>query len=181
MLNHLSLVEMAELVRKREVSPVELVEAHLAQIEKHNPAVNAFVLRQDEEARAAAREAERAVHIGPLHGVPVTVKDSFDIDGLATACGSRFFENLPARRDAAAVRRLREAGAIVLGKTNCPEFLANYETDNFICGRTNNPWNPERTPGGSSGGERHSCRRAGLAVTAADRFACRRTSRASRV
>ncbi len=151
--NHLSLVEMAELVRKRQVSPLELVDAHLQQIEKHNPAVNAFVIRMDEQAREAARQAENATHIGPLHGVPVTVKDSYDMDGHPTACGSRFFQSLRARSDAAAVQRLRDAGAIILGKTNCPEFLANYESDNFVTGRTNNPWDLERTPGGSSGGE----------------------------
>ena len=153
MLNHLPLVEMVELVRKREVSPVELVDAHLRQIEKHNPAVNAFVVQMEEEARQAARAAEQATHAGPLHGVPVTIKDSFDIQGFPTACGSRFFQNLRARSDAAAVRRLKDAGAIILGKTNCPEFLANYESDNHVCGRTNNPWDLERTPGGSSGGE----------------------------
>jgi amidase len=157
MLNHLSLVEMAARVRERQVSPVELVEAHLRQIERHNPALNAFVLVLAEEARAAAAAAERALaagaDTGPLHGVPVTVKDSFDMNGFCTSCGSRLFCHLKAKRDAAAVRRMREAGAIVLGKTNCPEFLASYETDNYIAGRTNNPWDLERTPGGSSGGE----------------------------
>ncbi len=157
MLNHLTLDEMAAGVRDRKFSPVELVEAHLAQIEKHNPNLNAFVVLLADEVRQAAREAEQRIvngaAVGPLHGVPVTVKDSFDIRGLLTTCGSRFFENLKARRDATAVRRLRNAGAIILGKTNCPEFLANYETDNYITGRTNNPWNLDRTPGGSSGGE----------------------------
>lgn len=157
MLNHSSLAGMAALVRTRKVSPVELVEAHLAHIGRHNPALNAFVLVLADEARAAALAAEQALvrggDIGPLHGVPVTVKDSFDIAGLCTSCGSRLFCGLKARTDATAVRRLREAGAIVLGKTNCPEFLASYETDNYIAGRTNNPWDLERTPGGSSGGE----------------------------
>ena len=111
----------------------------------------------EDEARAAARAAEDAVmrgeSLGLLHGVPVTVKDSFDIADLPTLCGSRFRLGHKAARDATAVARLRAAGAIILGKTNTPEFLSTFETDNFITGRTNNPWNLERTPGGSSGGE----------------------------
>lgn len=155
--HRLTLVEMAAKVRTRELSPVDLVEAHLAQIEKHNPALNAFVLLLAAEAREQAREAERRLTsgepLGPLHGVPVTIKDSFDMAGLPTTCGSLFHRNRRAAQDSTAVRRLRAAGAIPLGKTNCPEFLGNYETDNYIIGRTNNPWDLERTPGGSSGGE----------------------------
>lgn len=152
-----SLCLMASMVRERAISPVELVEAHLAQIGAQNPRLNAFVVVLEEEARAAARAAENAVMRGEsrgvLHGVPVTVKDSFDVAGLPTLCGSRFRLGHKAAADATAVARLRAAGAIVLGKTNTPELLAHYETDNFITGRTNNPWNLERTPGGSSGGE----------------------------
>lgn len=141
-------------VRSRQLSPVELVEAHLRHIEKHNPALNAFVRVLGDEALDAARRAESSLDgMGPLHGIPVTIKDSFDMEGLPTTCGSRFFAQLRAARDATAVARLRSAGAIPIGKTNCPEFLANYETDNHIVGRTNNPWDLERTPGGSSGGE----------------------------
>jgi amidase len=152
--NHLALADMAERIRKGELSPVELVEAHLRQIERHNPEINAFVIMLADGAREAAiRAGRQRESLGPLHGVPVTVKDSFDMQGLPTSCGSRFFEDLPARRDSTAARRLRAAGAIILGKTNCPEFLANYETDNYIIGRTNNPWDLTRTPGGSSGGE----------------------------
>ncbi len=144
---------MADLVKKREVSPVELLDAHLRQIEKHNPAINAFVVLLEKEARAAAQAAENTPPRGPLHGVPVTVKDSFDMQGLPTFCGSRFFQDRIAPADSTAARRFREAGAVILGKTNCPEFLSNYETDNHITGRTNSPWDLERTPGGSSGGE----------------------------
>jgi amidase len=148
---------MAALVRAREISPVELVDAHLQQIEKLNPKLNAFVVVTGDRAREEARAAEAAVlrgdTLGDLHGVPVTVKDSFDIAGLRTLCGSKFRLGHRAAADAAAVARMRAAGAIVLGKTNCPEFLSNYETDNFITGRSNNPWDLERTPGGSSGGE----------------------------
>ena len=148
---------MAEQVRTRKISPIELLEAHLKQIERHNPGVNAFVRIFYEEARTAAQVAEQSVMVGtdmgPLHGIPVTIKDSFDMAGIPTTCGSRFFENLRASQDATAVVRFKQAGAIPLGKTNCPEFLANYETDNFVVGRSNNPWNLDCTPGGSSGGE----------------------------
>lgn len=143
---------MAELLRKRDISAVELVEAHLRQIERVNPSLNAMVVLFAEQAREQARLADQSKG-GALHGVPITIKDSFDMQGVPTTCGSKFFQGLPARRDATAVRRLRGAGAIVLGKTNTPEFLANYETDNHVTGRTNNPWDLERTPGGSSGGE----------------------------
>jgi Asp-tRNA(Asn)/Glu-tRNA(Gln) amidotransferase A subunit family amidase len=155
--NHLTLGQMAAQIRDRALSPVELVEAHLRQIERCNPHVNAFVTVFSQQARqdaeAAQKRLDEGAEIGPLHGVPVTIKDCFDIAGFATTCGSKFFSNLPARHDAATVRRLRQAGAIILGKTNTPEFLASYETDNYITGRTNNPWDLERTPGGSSGGE----------------------------
>jgi amidase len=148
---------MVRMVRDRAISPVELVEAHLRQIEARNPALNAFVRVFAEHARVEAREREAAMvrgeALGLLHGVPLTVKDSFDIAGQRTAAGSRFREGHRAANDAAAVARLRAEGAILLGRTNTPEMLASYETDNFVTGRTNNPWDLERTPGGSSGGE----------------------------
>jgi len=148
---------MASMVRDRVISPVELVDAHLSQIAAQNPRINAFVTVREEQARAEARTAAEAVmrgeSLGLLHGVPLTVKDSFDMAGLPTLCGSRFRLGHKAAQDASAVARLRSAGAIILGKTNTPEFLSTFETDNFITGRTNNPWNLERTPGGSSGGE----------------------------
>jgi Asp-tRNA(Asn)/Glu-tRNA(Gln) amidotransferase A subunit family amidase len=155
--HRLTLSEMAEKVRARKLSPVELVEAHLRQIDKLNPSLNAFVVLLAEEAHEQARDAERRLMtgeaLGPLHGVPVTIKDSFDMEGWPTTCGSQFFRDRRAAHDSTAVRRFHAAGAIPLGKTNCPEFLGNYETDNYIIGRTNNPWDLERTPGGSSGGE----------------------------
>jgi len=148
---------MARMVRDRRISPVEVVDAHFRQIAAHNSRINAFVLLLEEQARAAARRSEEAVmrgdDLGLLHGVPVTVKDSFDVMGVATLCGSKFRLGHRAAADATAVARMRAAGAIVIGKTNCPEFLSNYETDNYITGRTNNPWNVDCTPGGSSGGE----------------------------
>jgi len=148
---------MASMVRDGAVSPVELVEAHLRQIESRNPPLNAFVTVFAASARDEARERERAAvrgePLGLLHGVPVTVKDSFDIEGWPTQAGSRLRSGHRAAADAAVVARLRKEGAILLGKTNTPELLASYETDNSITGRTNNPWDVERTPGGSSGGE----------------------------
>jgi amidase len=148
---------MVSLVRERAISPVELVEAHLEQITSRNPALNAFVTVMAEEARREARAREAALlrdePLGLLAGVPVTVKDSFDVAGYPTEVGSRLRAGHRAIRDAAAVARLRAEGAILLGKTNTPELLAFYETDNFLTGRTNHPLDPERTPGGSSGGE----------------------------
>ncbi len=155
--HHLTLAEMSARIRDRRLSPVELTEAHLRQIETHNPQLNAFVVLLAGPAREAARQAEarmmRGRRLSALDGIPVTVKDSFDIQGLPTLCGSRLRQDHRAARDATAVARLRAAGAVILGKTNCPEFLMNYETDNHITGRTNNPWDYRRTPGGSSGGE----------------------------
>src|SRR5581483_9900618 len=134
-----------------------LLEEHLQQIEACNPKINAFVTVMAEEARREARVREAAFDgdepLGLLHGVPVTVKDSFDVAGYPTEVGSRLRKGHYASRDAAAVARLRSSGAILLGKTNTPEMLAFYETDNLLTGRTNHPRDPERTPGGSSGGE----------------------------
>lgn len=155
--HRLSLAEMAARLRERRLSPRELLEAHLKQIERANPTLNAFVVLRAEQARSEARRSEeklvRSEACGPLEGVPVTIKDSFDLEGYPTLCGSRLRLGHRAAADATAVVRLKAAGAIILGKTNCPEFLMNYETDNYVTGRTNNPWNLDRTPGGSSGGE----------------------------
>jgi Asp-tRNA(Asn)/Glu-tRNA(Gln) amidotransferase A subunit family amidase len=152
-----SLLVMAQMVRDRRVSPVELVDAHLRRIETQNPRWNAFVCVLAEQAREAARRSETAVMrgetLGLLHGVPVTVKDSFDMAGLPTYCGSKFRIDHIAARNSTPVARFLNAGAIILGKTNAPEFLNMYETDNFITGRTNNPWDISKTAGGSSGGE----------------------------
>lgn len=148
----LPLTRMAALVRAREISPVELVDAHLKQIEERNPALNAFTMVLAEQARQEARNMPPDAP-GLLRGVPVTVKDSFDLAGQPTIVGSRARIGHRASRDAAAVARLRAHGAIVLGKTNTPEMLVSYETDNEITGRTNHPANPELSPGGSSGGE----------------------------
>jgi Asp-tRNA(Asn)/Glu-tRNA(Gln) amidotransferase A subunit family amidase len=155
-----SLVEMADLVRSRKISPVELVEAHLARIAQLNPRLNAFVFVDAENARAQARAVEQALaegpateSFGPLYGVPLSLKSSIEVAGWPCECGSALRKGYVASEDAPLVSRLREAGAILLGNTNVPEFLMAYETDNLLYGRTNNPWDLARTPGGSSGGE----------------------------
>lgn len=144
-------------VHDRKLSSVELLEAHLLQIKKEQPRINAFVTVYEESARHAAKHATDQLssfpHLPPLYGIPVTIKDSFDIEGEPTLCGSRFRLGHRADRDSTAVERLRSAGAIILGKTNTPEFLNNYESDNLLTGRTNHPLDSNRTPGGSSGGE----------------------------
>ena len=156
-LTFLPAVSMAEQIRKKRISPVELVEAHLAQIERLNPKLNAFVQVDAERARRAARDAEIAVMqektLGPLHGVPLSLKSSLEVAGMRCEAGTRLRAGLVATQDAPLVARLKNAGAIVLGMTNTPELLMAWETDNLLYGRTNNPWDVERTPGGSSGGE----------------------------
>jgi Asp-tRNA(Asn)/Glu-tRNA(Gln) amidotransferase A subunit family amidase len=152
-----SAVSMAEQIRKKQLSPIELVDAHLARIENLNPRLNAYVQVDAEGARRAARAAEDAVlrgeKLGPLHGVPISIKSSIEVAGLRCEAGSKLRAGLVASHDAPLVSRLRKAGAIILGNTNTPELLMAWETDNLLYGRTNNPWDLSRTPGGSSGGE----------------------------
>ena len=151
-----SACEIAELIRAKKLSPVEATEAALARIETLNPMLNAFCLVAAEQARAAAREAEIAVTkgepLGPLHGVPVSIKDVVFTRGLTTTGGSRLFADHVPDEDAIAVGRLKAAGAIVLGKTNTSEFGHKAVTENPLFGVTRNPWRPALTPGGSSGG-----------------------------
>lgn len=151
--HRLTLRAMSAGLRSKKISSVELVRAHLDQIERVNPAINAFVTIRAEEALRAARQCDATDRGGPLHGIPITVKDSFNVEGLPTRAGSRLIPDTPVESDSAVVASLRRAGAIILGKTNTPEFLSSYDTDNHLTGRTNNPWDPDRTPGGSSGGE----------------------------
>ncbi|MEK6345935.1 MAG: amidase [Burkholderia sp.] len=147
---------LAELIRTKAVSPVEVVQAHLDRIEAVDPQINAIVSVAD-GALDAARQAEAAVMrgdaLGPLHGVPFTAKDSIDTAGVKTQRGSPIFAGRVPDADATTVARLKQAGGILLAKTNLPEFSYWIETDNLLTGRTRNPWNLERTPGGSSGGE----------------------------
>jgi amidase len=148
--------ELAELIRIRAVSPVEVVKAHLRRVAEVNPSLNAIVtLAPDilDRARAAEAHLISGRELGLLHGVPLTIKDTIDTQGLRTTSGSRLRVNNVPDRDAPVVTRLKAAGAIILGKTNTPEMAIPYETDNPVCGRTNNPHAPDRTPGGSSGGE----------------------------
>ena len=152
----LSAVRLAELIRARAVSSVEVVEANLRRIEEVNPLLNA-VVQLDERALPAASAADTALarggSVGPLHGVPFTAKDTFETAGVITAAGVPERAEERPERDATVVARMRSAGAILLGKTNCPPWGGGSITDNPVYGRTNNPYDLERTPGGSSGGE----------------------------
>jgi Asp-tRNA(Asn)/Glu-tRNA(Gln) amidotransferase A subunit family amidase len=155
-LTRLSATRLASLIRARVVSPVEAVEAYLSRIEDLNPSLNAIVTLAP-DALERARESEAAImrgsHLGALHGVPLTIKDTFDVEGLRSTSGSRLRAGRIPLRDAQAVASLRAAGAIILGKTNVPEMALTYDSDNPVFGRTNNPHSLARTPGGSSGGE----------------------------
>ena len=135
---------------------MEVVQACLDRIDQVNPQLNAVVqlaaTRALEEAREADEALARGESNGPLHGVPMTIKDSLDTAGLISTGGTKGRESFIPQQDATVVRRLREAGAILLGKTNTPEFTLSFETNNLIYGRTNNPYDTSRTPGGSSGG-----------------------------
>ena len=147
---------IAEMIRRREVSPVEVVEAHLERISQLNPALNAIVtLAPDvlDRAREAEASVMRGAQLGSLHGVPVTIKDTIETAGLRTTSGSVMRRDYVPPTDAQAVARLKTAGAIVLGKTNAAEMAMDYTADNPVFGRTNHPLNPDLTPGGSSGGE----------------------------
>ncbi|MCP9232292.1 amidase [Mesorhizobium sp. LMG 17147] len=148
--------KLAELIRTKAVSPVEVVQNHLDRIKAVNPSINAIVTVAD-GAIAAAKIAEAAVlagdELGPLHGVPFTVKDSIDTAGVLTQRGSPIFKGRLPDADATSVARMKKAGGILLGKTNLPEFSYWIESDNLLSGRSNNPWDVTRTPGGSSGGE----------------------------
>ena len=148
--------DLAGVIRRREASAVEIVQAHLDHIEQTNGAINVVVTLCADRALAQAQQADAALHCGelwgPLHGVPVTVKDAFATAGIRTTSGhAPFADNVP-DQDCTSVARLLAAGAVLLGKTNMPPFGLNYQCFNELFGCTNNPWNLTRTPGGSSGG-----------------------------
>ena len=150
----MSAAALAASIRARERSVLEVVEAHLRRIEEVNPRVNAIVQVDGERALARARELdERREPAGPLHGVPFTVKDNLEAAGIEMTIGAPERAGVVPDRDATVVARMRAAGAILLGKTNCPAYGGGIETDNPVNGRTNNPYDLDRTPGGSSGGE----------------------------
>src|SRR6201986_4363132 len=152
-----SAVELAAMIRDREVSSREVVQAHLDRIEVVNPHLNAIVRLLADQALAAADAADLAVadgaRLGPLHGVPFTVKENIAGAGPPTTHAIPALAEAVASVDAPQVERLRAAGAIPLGRTNLPDFGLRVHTDSFLHGLTRNPWNPQRTAGGSSGGE----------------------------
>ncbi len=147
--------QLAATIRAGRVSAVEVLEAHLAQIERHNPALNAIVTMDAEQAHERAREADEALARGevwgPLHGVPFTLKDAHSTAGMRTTTGFPLLDHVP-HEDSTVTARLKEAGGVLIGKTNVAVMLADFQTNNPIFGRTHNPWNIEHTPGGSSGG-----------------------------
>jgi amidase len=151
-----SAVELARRLREREVGPVEVLEAHLAAIERLNPQLNAIVTLADDQARAAAEAAERRLRDGEparlLEGIPVVIKDVTLTAGIRTTFASPLYKDFVPAADAEVVARLRAAGAIILGKTNTPEFATGANTVNELFGATRNPWNPALSPAGSSGG-----------------------------
>ena len=148
--------ELARCIRRREVSALELLDLYLGRIARLDGRFNAVPVLDADRARQRARDADaalaRGAPWGPLHGVPMTVKESFNIAGLPTTYGFAAFRDNIATSDAVAVQRLKAAGAVIFGKTNVPESLADWQSFNPVYGTTNNPWDPARTPGGSSGG-----------------------------
>ena len=155
-ITRLSACEMVDAIAARQLSSAEVLEAHLARIEIVNPKLNAIVTLGIEEARKAAVAADEAVArgdtLGPLHGLPVAIKDVTLTKGMRTTFGSPLYKDFVPTEDAEAVTRLRKAGAIILGKTNTPEFAAGANTVNPVFGATRNPWNTDLSPAGSSGG-----------------------------
>ena len=150
-------IELVALFKRRTVSPLEVMRAVLDRIEKVNPPLNAYCTVAAEQALAAARKAtaalgKKSARPGPLHGVPVSIKDLTPTRGIRTTWGSKIFEHHVPDADGLVVERLKAAGAIVVGKTNTPEFGAGANTFNAVFGPTRNPWNPALTCGGSTGG-----------------------------
>jgi amidase len=155
-LTFLTATELASLIHDRRVSSQEVLEAHLSQIAIHNPSIKAIVTMDEQGVRQRAKEADEVLARGgiwgPLHGVPVTIKDVFETAGMRTTSSFKPLAAYVPKQDATVVARLRGAGAIILGKTNTCEMAGDEQTNSPLFGRTNNPWNLERTPGGSSGG-----------------------------
>lgn len=148
--------QLAQMIRDKEVSAVEVLEAYLKQIDKHNGKLNAIATLNLEKARIKAKDADEALarseNWGILHGVPITVKDALETKGLLTTCNDRSLANYIPQQDAIAVARLRAAGAIIMAKSNCANLAGDYQTDGAVFGRANNPWHLDYTPGGSTGG-----------------------------
>ncbi len=152
----MSACEMAEKIKTQELTSQEIIETIIERIQKINPIINAYCTPTLELAREMAKEADERVKegkkLGTLNGIPISIKDETEVEGIRTTFGSKIFENNKPRRDDIVVKRARNAGTVILGKTNTPAFGFKGETDNLIFGVTKNPWNLERTPGGSSGG-----------------------------
>ena len=148
--------DLLQALQTRQLSSRELLESYLSRIERYNPSLNAVVSVDAEGARAAAAAADEATarghDVGALHGLPITIKDSFETAGMQTTAGAPDLVGYTPTRDADAVARLRAAGAVIIGKTNLPTFAMDWQTYNPVFGTTNNPWDLSRTPGGSSGG-----------------------------
>ena len=148
--------ELARMIRDKEISAAALLEHYLERLGRFNPALNAVVATDLDAARARAREADAALARGelwgPLHGVPMTIKDTFEVVGMPTTAGAPAYKDHRPQNNAVAVQRLLDAGAVVFGKTNVPLFAGDLQSYNDVYGTTNNPWNLSRTPGGSSGG-----------------------------
>jgi amidase len=151
-----SVRELAAMIRSRAVSPLEVLDAHLAVIARVNSKLNAIVTLAEETARIDAKAVEAATmrgeSVGPLAGLPIAIKDLTHTAGIRTTFGSPLYKNYVPEQDAEIVRRLKAAGAIVLGKSNTPEFGAGANTLNAVFGATRNPWNPDFSPGGGGGG-----------------------------
>src|SRR2546421_1042908 len=162
-----TLLEAAQLVEQRKVSPLELTESVLKQIERAEPKINAFITVVADQARAVARAHEAMIqagyYLGPLHGIPIALKDNLYTKGIRSTAGSKVLGDFVPEEDATVTARLKSAGAIIVGKTNMHEFAWGGTTDNPHYGPTRNPWNPERFPAGSSGGS-------GAAVAARECF-----------
>ncbi len=152
----LSISEAAELLRRKKISPVDLTTACLDRIERLNPVLNAFITVTDEGALAQARRAEdeiqRGEWRGPLHGIPIGLKDLIDTAGVRTTCGSALFADRVPTEDAEVVQRLKRAGAVLIGKQNLQEFAYGGTSASSHFGAVHNPWNPKHIAGGSSGG-----------------------------
>ena len=148
--------EILEKIKQRKVSSLEVLESFLAQVEKVNPTINAIVALDIERAKEKAIEADNKINLksklGPLHGLPMTIKDAFEVEGIVSTGGNPAWKDNIPKRNAEAVQRLVDAGAIIFGKTNVPFLSSDLQSFNKIYGTTNNPWDLERTPGGSSGG-----------------------------
>ena len=162
--------QLAKLVRSKEVSPVEIIDAHLTRIEATEPVLNSYITLLPEEARAAARRAEndiqRGNYIGPLHGIPVSLKDLFSTAGVRTTSGSRIYDTFVPDEDCTVAVRFRQAGAILLGKLNMHPFAYGATGENADYGHMHNPWDPEMVTGGSSGGSASAAAAGQCTITA---------------